>query len=258
MVSDTRTMLPDVTRQTKIVPGYGTYDFGNDTYNEKSLKIIFTYCASSLEALQIQMEQIGGWLYNDGLYHDLIFDDAPDRIYNAKVISKVDLTKKSLIGSISVDFNCNPYYPHDHNNLPISPADVQARLLWDTAKLDGIQYLQDFSANGSMRFTVGGTNAVKPKIKLIGNIQNGLTLTYGSAVWKYNAALLFDGIIIDCDTETVTRMSDGANLFSNVDLTEYAYFNLAIGQQQIAVTGVVGAWPNDMTVAVEFTPQYGG
>lgn len=258
MLSDNRAVLGEVVRQTKFIPGRGTVDFGNDTYNEKPLAVKFTYCADSLEDLQIQMEQVGGWLYDDGLFHDLIFDDAPNRIYSAKMASKVDLEQGDLIGELSIEFTCNPQYPHDLNNNPVSPADVQKRLLWDTATLDGTQYLQDFEADGNMDFTVGGTSSVKPKIKLIGNIPNGLTLTYGSQKWKYDAALIYDGILIDCDTQTVTRMSDGANLFPNVDETYYAYFNLSVGQQRIGVSGVAGAWPNNLAIAVEFTPQYGG
>jgi predicted phage tail component-like protein len=254
MLSDNRQVLSDVTRQTKQIPGYGTVDFGNDTYNEKTLSVILTYVAASLEALQTQAEQIGGWLYNDGKYYDLIFDDAPQRKYKAKVTGKINLSQSTLIGKISVEFTCNPPYPYALDNSPVSPADVQSRLLWDTATLVGTQYLQDLSANGIMKFTAGGAHSVKPVIKIIGNIASGLTLTYGSQMWKYNAALLFDGIIIDCVAQTVTRMSDGANLFPSVDVVKDDYFNLAIGQQSIAVSGVVDVWPNDLTVIIEFTP----
>jgi len=256
MLSDNRTVLSDVVQQTKFVPGYGIVDFGNDTYNPKPLTVNFTYCAASLEDLQIQTEQIGGWFYNDGTYYDLIFDDAPNRKYKAKVTGKVDLSQSSLVGKISVEFICNPPYPFALDNSPVSPADVAGRLLWDTMKLDGTQYLQDLTANGTIKFTVGGAHPVKPVIKLIGNIASGLTLTYGAYTWKYNAALLFDGIIIDCAAQTVTRMSDGVNLFPNVDTVKDDYFNLAIGQQSIGVTGVVGVWPNDLTIAVEFTPIF--
>ena len=60
MISDNRTVLSDVVRQTKFIPGYGTVDFGNDTYNEKALVVSLTYCALSLEDLQIQTEKLHG------------------------------------------------------------------------------------------------------------------------------------------------------------------------------------------------------
>lgn len=258
LLSDNRQVLSDVVRYTKFIPQYGNVDFGNDTYNEKTISVGLTYCADTLEIMQSQMELIGGWLYNDGLYHDLIFDDAPQRKYRAKVTSKVNLSQGDLIGELSVEFTCNPPYPFSLDNSPVSPSDVQARLLWDTASLEGTQYIQNFSSNGNMQFTVSGTLPVKPKIKIIGNIKNGLTLTYGSEIWKYNADIVYDGIIIDCASQTVTKMSNGSNLIPNVDINNYAFFNLGIGQQLIGVSGTIGIFPDNLAIAVEFSPQYGG
>ena len=254
MQSNDRAILSDVVRQTQFIQGFGTVDFGTDTYNENPLSVKFIYCANSLEDLRAQMELIGGWLYNDGQYYDLIFDDAPNRKYKAKVISKVDVSKIALVGILTVEFNCNPGYPFALDNSPVSPADVQKRLLWDTARLDGIQYLQDFAANGTVDFTVGGTQSVKPVIKLIGTIKSGFKLTYGTQIWEYDSDIIFDGIKIDCFAQIVTKMSDGSSLFDYVNETNYAYFELAIGQQSINISGVNG----DLTIAVEFTPQYGG
>lgn len=258
MTSDNRQVLSDVVRFVKQVPGYpGTIDFGNDTPNEKTISVIFTYnYKNQPPLLQSQMEQIGGWLFNDGNYYDLIFDDAPQRKYKAKCTGKIDLSQGKGVGTVKVDFTCNPPYPYALDNSPVSPADVQQRLLWDTMTLNGTQYLQDLTADGTMRFTVGGTLSVKPKIKLIGYVKSGLTLTYGAGKWKYIYDLLYDGILIDCNAQTVTRMSDGLNLFPYVDPTYDAYFSLSTGQQSIGVSGLGGTWPLDLTIAVEFTPQF--
>lgn len=257
--SDNRQVLSDVTRYTTQVPGVpGTIDFGMDTYGEKELTVTLHYAYNaSMSVLMEVSEQISGWLYNDGQYHDLIFDDQPQRKYRAKVVSHVDNQPDGTATALQVAFICNPPYAFDLDNNPISPEDVQERLLWDTATLDpaGKQYIQTFGAAGTMRFTVGGAQPVKPKIKLMGYIPDGLTLTCGSQMWEYKAALLYDGILIDCDAQTVTRMSDGENLFSNVDPAKDAYFELLPGQQEIDVAGVGGAWPYDLTVAVEFTPM---
>ena len=256
MLSDNRQVLSDVVRQTKFIPGYGTVDFGNDTYNEKSLTVNFTYCASSLEDLQIQMELIGGWLYNDGAYHDLIFDDAPNRKYKVKVVGKINLSQSKLIGTISVEFTCNIPYPFALDNSPVSPADVAARLLWDTALLNGIEYFQNFAANGTMKFTVGGNYPVKPIITIIGYIPVGFKMVYGAFSWRFTLAVNWDGIIIDCNAQTVVRASDGANMFPFVDPAYDDYFNLQIGQQQIAVTGVQGVYPYNLSIVVSFTPIF--
>jgi len=259
LLSDNRQVLADVVRQTKFVPNYGTVDFGNDTYNEKALTVTLTYCALTLEAMQTQMEQIGGWLYNDGLYHDLIFDDAPLRKYHVKVTSKINLSQGDLIGELSVEFTCNPPYPFALDNSTVSPADVAARLLWDNAaNIGGIEYIKDIVADGAFKFTVGGTHNVLPKITLIGNIPSGLQFAYTYGIttyyWQYNAVLQYDGILIDCAAQTVTRMSDGANLYPNVDSVNKAYFSLAAGQVEIDIIGTGGVWPLDVVMAVAFIP----
>ena len=256
MLSDNRQVLSDVTRQTKQIPGYGTVDFGNDTYNEKALSVRLTYVAASLEALQTQAEQIGGWLFNDGKYYDLIFDDAPNRKFKAKVTGKINLKQSGKIGELSVEFICNPSYPFALDNSPVSPADVAERLLWDTATLDGIQYLQTFSAYGDMRFTVGGTMPVKPIIEIIGYIPAGFTLIYGDFLWQTTQDILYDSIIIDCNAQTVLRGSDGVNLFPIVAGNYDDYFELQTGQQKIGISGVEGAFPYNLSVSVQFTPQF--
>jgi predicted phage tail component-like protein len=258
MLSDNRQVLADVVRQTKFVPGYGTVDFGNDTYNEKAIRVNFTYIAASLMDLQTQMEQVGGWLYNDGLYHDLIFDDAPLRKYHAKVTGRIDLSQSRYLAKLSIEFVCNPPYPFALDNSPVSPADVAARLLWDTALLSGTTYFQEFTADGNMKFTVGGTHTVKPVIFLIGYVPSGLQLTYITGgvtyYWKYNALEAWDTIVIDCDASTVKQGSDDANLYANVDGTKNTYFQLAAGQNSIAVAGVSGVFPYNLSIGVQFTP----
>ena len=259
MVSDNRGIFPTATRKTVQVPLlHGSVDFEMDTYDELSQRITFSYnFHNDTKKLREFARDVRGWLYNDGKYYDLIFDDEPDRKYRAKVVAAVDLSQTATKGSFTVEFICNPPYQLLLNNTPVTGADEQARLLWDTATLDatGCQYTQTFSANGTMRFTVAGASPVKPIIKLIGYIPSGLTLTYGTTVWMYNAEMLYDGIKIDCALESVTRMSDDANMFGNVNATYNDYFELAIGQQSIAVYGVSGAWPKNLTVAVEFAPQ---
>lgn len=256
MKSDNRQSMPNVTRYTVKVPlKQGVTDFGLDTYDEKPLSVKFTYIASSLEDIQIQLEQINGWLYNDGTYYDLIFDDALQRVYKAKVVKSIDPKIQGLTVSFVINFVCNPPHPYGLDNEPITPADIAARLLWDTMDIDGIQYIQTLTADGTVKFTVGGDLAVKPVIKLIGYIANGLKLTYGAYAWQYDEDLVYDGIIIDCVHETVTQMSNGANLYPNVK-TYDDYFQLEVGQQSISITGVIGAFPNDLTIALEFTPVY--
>ena len=259
-ISVVRPIFPDVTRFTKSIPLYaGTYDYDMDTYGEKTITVVFRYNYSrDFANLQVQAEQISGWLYNDSNYYKLIFSDAPNRVLTAKVVSAVDMQTDYASGIISVSFLCNPPFPCDLNNNPVTPADIAARLLWDTALLDddGITYIQEFSSNGTMQFTNKGTLAVNPVIKLIGSFLSGVMLTYGTLKFQLDIAVNFDTVIIDCHAMTVTLLSSSISLFSSIDITNNSFFTIQPGQNTISVSGVAGAFPNNLSVAITFTPMY--
>jgi predicted phage tail component-like protein len=238
--------LPEITRQTIAVPKkIGTVDFGTDTYQEKqisvSLKGIYDTPALAVAA----SETISAWLYNDGTYRDLIFDYAPDRVYKAKVTSAVNAQIGKSV-TFQISFVCNPPFPYV-NGILLTPEEI----LWTTADLDGNQYIQSFSADGSMRFVVSGNSNIKPKITLLNYIKSGLLLEYGTQEWQYDGDIIYDGIVIDCENETVTRLSDGSNLYSNVNESKDNYFELEAGQAEIAISGVTGAYPNNLVVIIE-------
>ena len=125
-----RQLFPNVTRFTQSIPGLdGVIDYGGDTYGLKTNKRIVQYniiTKYNMANLMEQSEKVGAWLYNDGLYHDLIFDDQPTRTYKAKMATKVDVAPGA---GFSVTFFCNPPWPYV-NGVPLAPADI----LWTTAE----------------------------------------------------------------------------------------------------------------------------
>lgn len=253
MKSSNRQALSSVTRYTKQVPGYtGLIDFGNDTYTEvqKVVTLQYNYHLSMPELIETT-EKVTVWLYNDGEYHDLTFDDAPTRVYKAKVISQIDISPNNSLVGISVTFACNPPWPY-LNGILQTPEEIT----WQTAAKDGNQYMQEFTTSGHMRFSNIGTLLATPKIKLLNNIPSGLKLTYSGDSWQYDASLANDGIIIDSSNQSVTRASDGHNLYQNVNPTKDTYFYFAPGQINIDITVTgLGTWPNNLIIIVEFTPQ---
>lgn len=250
-------IIPSSTRSIVNVPKRpGSVDFGIDTYLDGDATLIFSWlCRTSAEAME-KGGIVSGWLHNDGKYHELINLNYPNRKYYAKVTSAVPMIVDPCVGSVSVTFTFNPPYPFALDNSPVSPQDVQDRLLWDTAAMDGNAYVQTFETNGEMRFTLTGTGTVKPVIRVVGYIPSGFNLVYGAQQWQYSALLAYDGIKIDCENETVTRMSDGESLFGYV--SPWNYFSLSPGQVQFGVSGVAGAFPKSLTIAVELSPNYGG
>lgn len=253
MKSINRPLSGDVNRQTVQVPGlHGVVDFKNDTYPEKPLTVLlqFNYKHSMANLMEL-MEQVGAWLFDDGNYYDLWTDDQPTRVYKAKMVTKVDVSPSNSIAALQVTFTCNPPFPYV-NGILLTPDEI----LWQTAAQDGNQYYQSFTAPGYMRFFNKGILPVKPVIKLIGNIPSGMLLAYGTAQWQYNAALQYDGIIIDCTAETVTRASNGANLMTNVDTSKDDYFNFIPGQIEVDLTAAgLGEWPESLDMIIEIQPQ---
>lgn len=257
MLTPTRGLLPQANRFITKVPQFdGVVDFGGDTYNELVIRASFSYnFKNNMSEMRLKSRDIKGWLHNDGLTHELIFDDEPDRYYLAKVTNVLDLSQSNSVGTIVVEFTCNPPHPYLLTNEPVTAADEQARLLWDTATYDGNQYIQTFSSNGTMRFTVAGTLPVKPVIKIYGYMMSLFLMVNGLQNWRYEPSVLYDCIIIDCKNETVTQGSNGANVFVNVTPTMDDYFVFQPGQNSIGLTRIFGAFPYDTTIAINLNPQ---
>lgn len=260
MKSGARLVLPGVSRSYVDVVGYpGAVDFGQDTYTEGQMQLSFSWISVTMEDSSRVVDSIVGWLHNDGKYYDLVFSDSPQKKYRAKVTEAVQLQVESHIGRVDVTFTVNPPYAFTLDGAPMSPAKLQEMLLWDTANLEGHQYRQDFPASGFMRFTNRGVAPVRPVIRLNNIVPSGITLTYGSQSWQYTGpAVLYDSILIDCQNETVTRGSDGANLFPNVNPAKDDFFQLQPGKLQINVTAAgLGGWPKNLVILVTFEPMGG-
>jgi len=253
---ETHSILPEQRKYVKDVTYMdGTVDFGIGGYGVRVMTVD-VYFYGDYFILRANREKIIAWLANyNGTAKQLIFGNDPTKYYLAKtyVAIQFENTTDGHIGSIQ--FEANPPWQYS-NGILLTPAQIS----WNTTDLViGNQYVKDFTASGSVRLTNAGTMSAKPIIKLIGNIPSGLMLSYNGAQWQYNASILYDGIKIDCNAQTVTRISDGVNLFGNVSLTKYAYFNLAPGQIEIFLTASgLGVYPLNLTMIVEFNPQYMG
>lgn len=250
---ETHSILPEQRKYVQEIPGLdGAVDFGIGGYSTRVMTVD-VYFTGDYADLRANREKIIAWLANsNGSPKELIFGNDPDRYYMAKIYAALDFknTPEHNIGSIQ--FECNPPWQYQ-NGILLTPDEIA----WNTQdNLEGVQWMKEFTAPDSLRLTNAGTLSVKPKIKLFNNIPSGLILTYGDNKWQYNAALQHDGILIDCAAETVTRMSDGVNLFLNVDQINDAFFQIKPGQAEITVTASdLGGWPDSLILTVEFTPQ---
>jgi predicted phage tail component-like protein len=253
--TETHSLLPEQQKYVKQISGFdGVIDFGIGGYG---VRVITTdiYFDGTYDELRLNTDNIVAWLSNIcGQSKQLSFDDTSDRYYMAKVYSSISFvnTQDRKIGQIQ--FECNPPWAK-LNGVYLTPAN----LLYNTATLDsdGLTYVQDFSTNGDMKFVVTGNKTVKPMIKIIGYIPVNTTLVYNGHSFKILQAVLWDTISIDCDAMTVTKLSDNSNFLPYLDPTKMDFFDLWTGNTIINISGVAGAFPNNLAVAVTLSPQMG-
>ena len=109
-------LLPSFNDNTVAVPGGdGTYYFGS-YYNQKSFPIQF----ATDELSEAQFRQLRQWLGDKGI-HDLIFDEAPYKVYSAKIAAVpnfnyicfdkgINDSERVYKGEGTIQFVC--YYPY--------------------------------------------------------------------------------------------------------------------------------------------------
>lgn len=247
---ETHSILPEQRKYQVVVPGRdGVVDFGIGGYGTKQISFDIYY-EGDFADLRYMTDQITAWLASPkGEYRQLSFDDKPNRYYLAKLTSATDFRNATNRRIGALTFECNPPWVFE-NGIALTP-DL---LSWNTAELIGNEYIQSFASSGYMRFSLTGTKPVKPVIKLIGRIPAGTTLNYSGKSLIYTVNQTWDGIVIDCDNETVTRMSDGANLYPYMS---GEFFEFSPGKIQLGVSGSFGDFPNKLTVAIEVIPTYG-
>ena len=252
--TERHSILPAKRKRVQEVPGLdGVIDFGVEGYDVRVITVPIYFDGPYVE-LRANREKIIAWLYNDGNPKKLIFGNEPDRYYLAKIYDSVDFENVDDRHIGDLLFECNPPWQILTDGTVLTPE----QLLWVNCECDINQYIKEFTESGNMRFVNPG-RPVKPIIKIIGNIHGSITLTYGEQKFKLNINSLFDGIAVDCNNETVTRLSDGKNLYGYIDEAADNFFEFASGNIEIQVSqDAIGEYPNSITVIVEMQITEGG
>ncbi|MFA6809065.1 MAG: distal tail protein Dit [Eubacteriales bacterium] len=105
-----RSIIPAKRKNEFVIPGrHGTIDFGNHTYETRPISVeIGLIRNSSFGELRESARQIAKWLSGEGL---LIFDDEPDKAYQASVYDYIGIEQIELMpaGRLNVVFECQPF-----------------------------------------------------------------------------------------------------------------------------------------------------
>jgi len=105
-----RSLIPELRKNEFTIPGrHGTIDFGLNTYEKRPIQVrIGLLQNADWRALRKKAREIASWLSGKGY---LIFDDEPDKAYDAAVYNYVGIEQIDLIpaGLLEVTFECQPF-----------------------------------------------------------------------------------------------------------------------------------------------------
>ena len=112
-----RTVVPRRRKNKFVIPGrHGTIDYGEGEYEERQIIVeLGVFENTNLEDFRKNIRDIAKWLSGSGL---LIFDDEPDKAYQASVNEYIGINpyieenyviEAFAAGTIGVVFECQPF-----------------------------------------------------------------------------------------------------------------------------------------------------
>lgn len=105
--SDNRTISPSLRKNEFVIPGrHGTIDYGLNTYEKRYITMELNLIKNSMQDLRQQARDVAQWLSREGM---LVFDDEPDKSYDAKVYEQIDIEQIATTGMSIVVFECQPF-----------------------------------------------------------------------------------------------------------------------------------------------------
>ncbi len=127
-----RSLIPELRRNEFTIPGrHGTIDFGLNTYEKRPIQVkIGLLKNADWQTLRAKARDVARWLSGKGM---LVFDDEPDKAYDAAVYGYVGIEQLELLpaGLLTVTFECQPFaesLEYRQVNIPsitTKPYDVQ-------------------------------------------------------------------------------------------------------------------------------------
>lgn len=105
--STNRTILPPVRKSSYIIPQRNG-DLTNiiSVYDTRTISIQVFVSQTNLLKLREKLRDIAFWLQGHG---ELVFDDEPDKIYDARIEESLDLSQVAYSGEFIVNFICQPF-----------------------------------------------------------------------------------------------------------------------------------------------------
>lgn len=137
-----RSVIPELRKNEFVIPGrHGTIDYGNNTYEKRLITVeLGVFENLSNEEFRENLREIASWLSGKGM---LIFDDEPNKAYQASVYSYIGIDpynqENYLIdplpaGTMTVIFECQPlaesleYRQVNISNITTKPYEIPVQV----------------------------------------------------------------------------------------------------------------------------------
>lgn len=129
-----RSLIPELRKNEFTVPGrHGAVDYGLNTYEKRPVSLQLGLLKNTNHnALRLKAREIAKWLSGKGV---LIFDDEPDKAYEAAVYDYIGLAQINLLpaGTLTVTFECQPFaesldYRQVNREITANNAEVPAEV----------------------------------------------------------------------------------------------------------------------------------
>lgn len=234
-----RPILPPLRKKEVEVLGKdGTYDFGNNDYDKRTIEVTFSMIEKDKKYLTLKAREIASWL-SSKVEKQLIFSDEIDKYYLAKTYSNIDFDRIVYAGTFTVIFECQPFAILVDNTENIN---LDSDLLLESDIRLGDEFSFSITTPKTIEINNFGTVPVKPIIRVEGSFN---TLTIGE--FNYNESISNSTIEIDCNRYVVRKGTT-----NKLNVTNNRFIELEEGLNSISIGGT----NLNCTVSFIFNPKF--
>lgn len=253
-----RPLMPPMKPKRMAISGAsGSYDFGDNEYDNMEIRIRIAYIPMDPIERKQRARDISSWL-SSKTWEKLIFGDEPDKYYLARVSGGVDLDNLISSGEAEVTFICQPF-TYMLADTGDDPTWEEADFPWITDIPWSMIESYRFTATGTKSFTFENpgtreTNYRSPQGSKFNIIINGswttLSISLNSKKINYNQAVSSGMVTID-NVEMEVDLN-GTNKLNAVSGDLATFFEVMPGNNVINLSGT----GLDIEMTIDFSPMW--
>ena len=232
-----RPLLPAKRKQEIRIPGRnGTYDFGDNTYENVIIPVLIQCIADDFPELRTRARTIAAWLSQD-VYKPLVFTDEPDKYYLAKIYDSVSFDKivELAPGELStINFECSPLaYSIDEDMWLDQVVKNEAQTIQNggTYKVVPVIIITPMTVGDDEDIAVEVTGALNPEDGDTITTLTNPALTIGANTLVYTGTVN-EGETLRINTDTYQVAKNSTNVLANIS---GSWPVLAIGDNTISL-----------------------